>query len=62
MKNTSLILKIFIALVIGILLGITCKSLNIDFPIRALATFSELFGSFLSFIIPLIMIGFVVPG
>lgn len=62
MKNTSLILKIFIALVLGITLGIICKSLNLDFPIRLLATFSELFGSFLSFIIPLIMIGFIVPG
>lgn len=62
MKNTSLILKIFIALVLGISLGIICKSLNINFPIRLLATFSELFGSFLSFIIPLIMIGFIVPG
>lgn len=62
MKNTSLILKIFIALVLGITLGIICESLNLDFPIRLLATFSELFGSFLSFIIPLIMIGFIVPG
>lgn len=62
MKNTSLILKIFIALVLGITLGIICKSLNLDFPIRLLATFSELFGSFLSFDIPLIMIGFIIPG
>lgn len=62
MKNTSLILKIFISLVIGITLGIACKNLNIDFPIRLLATFSDLFGSFLSFVIPLIIIGFIVPG
>ncbi|MCR1950116.1 dicarboxylate/amino acid:cation symporter [Clostridium sp. DSM 100503] len=62
MKNISLILKIFIALVLGISFGIIFKNLNIDFPIRLLATFSELFGSFLSFIIPLIMIGFIVTG
>lgn len=63
MKNsTSLILKIFIALVLGILLGIICKSINFILPIQILATFSELFGTFLSFIIPLIMIGFIVPG
>ena len=61
-KNTSLILKIFLALLIGISLGLLCKYINIDFPIRILSTFSELFGSFLSFIIPLIMIGFIVPG
>lgn len=63
MKNsTSLILKIFIALVLGILLGIICKAINFILPIQILATFSELFGTFLSFIIPLIMIGFIVPG
>ncbi len=62
MKNKSLILKIFIALITGIILGLACKNFNVDFPIRLLATFSELFGSFLSFIIPLIMIGFIVPG
>lgn len=62
MKNTSLILKIFISLIVGISIGILFKYLNIDTPIRLLGTFSELFGSFLSFIIPLIMIGFIVPG
>lgn len=62
MKNTSLILKIFISLIVGISIGILFKNLNIDTPIRLLGTFSELFGSFLSFIIPLIMIGFIVPG
>ena len=46
-KNTSLILKIFLALLIGISLGLLCKYINIDFPIRILSTFSELFGSFL---------------
>lgn len=62
MKNTSLILKIFIALVIGIILGLVCKNFNFDIPIRLLTTFSTLFGAFLSFIIPLIMVGFIVPG
>lgn len=61
-KNTSLIFKIFLSLLIGITLGLICKYINLEFPIKSLATFSELFGSFLSFIIPLIMIGFIVPG
>jgi Na+/H+-dicarboxylate symporter len=61
-KNTSLIFKIFLSLLIGITLGLICKYINLEFPIKALATFSELLGSFLSFIIPLIMIGFIVPG
>ncbi|MGL5245277.1 MAG: cation:dicarboxylate symporter family transporter [Sarcina sp.] len=62
MKNLSLISKIFIFLILGIILGISCKIFNFTFPINILATFSELFGTFLSFIIPLIIIGFIVPG
>ncbi|MBB6715714.1 dicarboxylate/amino acid:cation symporter [Clostridium gasigenes] len=62
MKKISLIGRILIALVIGILLGLWCKSIGIDYPIRILGTFSELFGNFLSFMVPLIIIGFIVPG
>ncbi|ACD52661.1 MULTISPECIES: dicarboxylate/amino acid:cation symporter [Clostridium] len=62
MKNLSLIKRIFTFLILGIILGLTCRSLNIIFPIRILATFSALFGSFLSFVIPLIIIAFIVPG
>lgn len=62
MKKVSLIARIFICLIIGVFLGIICKNLDIVFPIRILATLSGLFGNFLSFIIPLIIIGFIVPG
>ena len=62
MKKISLIGRILIALVIGILLGLWCKSIGIDYPIRILGTFSGLFGNFLSFMVPLIIIGFIVPG
>ena len=62
MKKIPLIGKIIIALIIGIGAGILCKSLNILFPIRILATFSGIFSNFLSFIIPLIIVGFIVPG
>ncbi|NFG63111.1 dicarboxylate/amino acid:cation symporter [Clostridium sp. CMCC3677] len=62
MKNLSLIKRIFTFLILGIILGLTCRSLNIIFPIRILATFSSLFGNFLSFVIPLIIIAFIVPG
>lgn len=36
--------------------------LYIIFPVRILSIFSLLFGNFLSFIIPLIIIAFIVPG
>lgn len=62
MKKTSLLLKIIMALIIGISIGFLCKVINIEFPVRILATFSELFSNFLTFIIPLIIIGFIVPG
>ena len=62
MKNFSLIKRIFLALILGIGLGLICKSSNVAFPVRILSTFSTLFGSFLSFIIPLIIIAFIVPG
>ena len=62
MKKLSLISKIIVALILGISLGLICKSFSLVFPMRALATFSSLFSNFLSFIIPLIIIGFIVPG
>ena len=62
MKKLSLISRVFICLVIGIGLGLFFKSINVDFPIRALSTIGDLFKNFLSFIIPLIIIAFIVPG
>ena len=62
MKKISLIWRIIIALAVGILIGLVCKSFGIDYPIRIFGTFSELFGNFLSFMVPLIIIGFIVPG
>lgn len=62
MKNFSLIKRIFLALILGISLGLICENINIIFPVRILSTFSSLFGNFLSFVIPLIIIGFIVPG
>ena len=62
MKKGSLILRICICLVLGIILGLGCKALDFAVPVRLAATFSDLFGNFLSFVIPLIIIGFIVPG
>lgn len=62
MKKLSLITRIFLCLVLGIGVGLLCGANNIQFPVRLLATFSGLFGSFLSFVIPLIIIGFIIPG
>ncbi|SCK04204.1 Aerobic C4-dicarboxylate transport protein [uncultured Clostridium sp.] len=62
MKKLSLVKRIFLFLVLGITIGLLCGANNIQFPIGVLATFSGLFASFLSFVIPLIIIGFIIPG
>lgn len=58
MRKIGLLPKLVIAIVLGIVIG------NF-FPawiVRILATFNSLFGNFLGFAIPLIIIGFVAPG
>lgn len=62
MKKLSLITRILLCLVLGIGVGLLCEVNNIQFPVKILVTFSDLFGNFLSFVIPLIIIGFIVPG
>lgn len=62
MKNLSLIKRIFFAIILGILIGLGCSYINFDIPVRALMTFNGLFGNLLSFLIPLIIVGFIVPG
>lgn len=62
MKKLSLITKILLCLVLGIGIGLVCGANNIQFPVKILVTFSGLFGNFLSFVIPLIIIGFIIPG
>ena len=58
MKNFGLLGKIITAIILGVVAG----SFLPEWFIRLGATFNELFGNFLSFIIPLIIIGFIVPG
>lgn len=58
MKKLGLLPK----LIIGIILGIIIGSTQIEFLTRILVTFSGIFGQFLGYIIPLLIIGFIVPG
>lgn len=54
----GLLPRIILAIVLGILIGLVSP-----IPlIRGFATFNGLFGNFLGFIIPLLIIGFIVPG
>lgn len=58
MKKIGLLPRLIIAIILGIILG----SILPEIGIRLFATFNGLFGQFLGFAIPLIIIGFVAPG
>lgn len=58
MKGFGLLARIIAAIVLGIVIG----SIAPEWLIRVFATFNDLFGNFLGFVIPLIIIGFIAPG
>lgn len=58
MKRFGLLTKIIAAIILGVAIG----SFSNEWFIRLFATFNGLFGNFLSFIIPFIIIGFITPG
>ncbi|UII56199.1 dicarboxylate/amino acid:cation symporter [Cytobacillus spongiae] len=58
MKKIGLLTKIILAIGLGIVAGLIIPSSGI----RLFATFNGLFGNFLGFVIPLIIIGFIAPG
>ncbi|EDU39276.1 sodium:proton antiporter [Clostridium sporogenes] len=62
MKKLGLLTKLVLGIIFGILIGVISKTLGMYHVVRALNTFSGLFGGFLNFSIPLIIIGFVAPG
>ncbi|EJO5347706.1 dicarboxylate/amino acid:cation symporter [Clostridium botulinum] len=62
MKKLGLLSKLILGIIFGILIGVLSKTLGMYHVVRALNTFSGLFGGFLNFCIPLIIIGFVAPG
>ena len=57
-KRIGLLPKLILAIIIGIGIG----KLGMEVPVKVLATFNGIFGNFLKFSIPLIIIGFVAPG
>ncbi len=63
-KKMSLLLKLVIAIALGVIVGFAAQKMgNIgEIIIRIGATYNGIFGNFLNFVIPLIIIGFVAPG
>jgi Na+/H+-dicarboxylate symporter len=58
LNKLGLLTRLIIAIVLGIFIG----SVMPAFVVQILATFNSLFGNFLGFVIPLIIVGFVAPG
>ena len=58
MKKIGLLPRLIIAIIIGILVGAFLPR----WVVGIFATFNSIFGAFLSFAIPLIIVGFVAPG
>lgn len=56
--NLGLLPRLVVAIILGILIG----SFLPEPVVRVLVTFNSIFGNFLSFVIPLIIVGFVAPG
>ncbi len=61
-KKLGLLPKIVIAIVLGIIVGAIAQMTDFPIIVRIGATFNSIFGNFLNFCIPLIIIGFVAPG
>ncbi len=58
MKKIGLLPRLIIAIIVGILIGAYLPQIFTEI----LATFNGLFGNFLGFVIPIIIVGFIVPG
>lgn len=61
-KKIGLLPKLIIAIILGIVIGNIARASNLPIIIQLGATFNGIFGNFLGFSIPLIILGFVVPG
>ena len=63
-KKLGLLPKLIIAIVLGIVVGFAAQKMGNagELIIRLGATYNSIFGNFLGFVIPLIIIGFVAPG
>lgn len=62
MKKIGLLGKLILGILGGIFIGFLSSKIESYFLVRIMATFSGLFGNFLKFIVPCIILAFVAPG
>ncbi|MBP5211786.1 MAG: cation:dicarboxylase symporter family transporter [Pyramidobacter sp.] len=58
----ALLIRLVIAILLGIAFGLTMKALNLPLPVRITATFNALFKEFLDYSVPLLVLGYVTSG
>ncbi len=61
-KKMGLLPKLVIGIIAGIVIGLGSAAVDQLILVRLMSTFSSIFGNFLKFMIPCIIIGFVAPG
>lgn len=61
-SHLGLLPRLIIAIVVGVIVGTLAQTFDAPLVIRLGATFNSIFGNFLGFSIPLIILGFVVAG
>lgn len=61
-KKIGLLPKLIIGIILGIIIGFVSKAVDFYVVVRLMSTFSAIFGNFLKFMIPLVILGFVIPG
>ena len=49
-------------IIVAIILGVAIGSVAPEWLARLFATFTTIFGGFLNFVVPLIIVGFIAPG
>lgn len=62
MKKLNLLHKLILGIIFGIIIGLVCKTTQTYVVIKTLSTLGGIFGNFLKFLIPCIIVGFVAPG
>lgn len=61
-KKIDLLPKLIAGIILGIVIGLISKAAKFYIIVKLFSTFTSIFGNFLGFIIPFIIIGFVAPG
>ena len=62
MKKFGLLPRLIVGIILGLIIGTICMNAQVAWPIKLFKTFNNIFGNFLNYIIPFIILAFVAPG